>query len=259
MININNYNYKSWGDKYDNNKVNLRQLYVNDSWNEFFSRDDIIEILKKIEFFLEFCLKKTKGKIKIFPYPDLLFSSFNYTPLNKLKVVILGQDPYHNFEYHNNKIIPQAMGLSFSVPRGIKIPSSLKNIFKNMKKYNQIMYIPKFGDLSFLAYQGCLFLNTSLTVQCGHPNSHSKKWSEFTDKLIEYISNKKDNIIFLLWGSPSLSKLNLIDKSKHFVTISSHPSGLSCNRSLREYNSFNNTNHFKKINYKLNKKIIWQI
>ena len=82
-------------------------------------------------------------------------------------------------------------------------------------------------------------------------------WTE--KQWTEYISNKKDNIIFVLWGSPSLSKLNLIDKSKHFVTISSHPSGLSCNRSLREYDSFNNTNHFKKINYKLNKKIIWQI
>ncbi len=259
MININNYYFKSWNNKYKNKKINLRKLYVNDSWKHFFNREDIIETLKNIEKFLEFCLKKTDGKIKIFPYPDLLFSSFNYTPLNELKVIILGQDPYHNYEIHNNKIIPQAMGLSFSVPRGIKIPSSLKNIFKNMKKYNQTMFTPDHGDLSFLSYQGCLFLNTSLTVQCGFPNSHSKKWLYFTDKLIEYISNTKNNLVFVLWGSSSLNKLNLIDINKHKVIISSHPSGLSCNKNLKKYNSFNSTNHFKLINNNLDEKIIWQI
>jgi uracil-DNA glycosylase len=259
MVDIHNYNYKSWNNKYKNNKVNLRELYINDSWNNFFNRGDIIEILKDIEKFFEYCLKKTNGRIRIFPYPDLLFSSFNYTPLNKLKVVILGQDPYHNYEIHNNKIIPQAMGLSFSVPKGIKIPSSLNNIFKNMKNYNQMIFTPDHGDLSFLAYQGCLFLNTSLTVQLGYPNSHAKKWVSFTNKLIEYISKTKNNLVFVLWGNPSLNKLNLIDKNKHKVIVSSHPSGLSCNRNLKNYNSFNSTNHFELINNYLNEKIIWQI
>ena len=121
------------------------------------------------------------------------------------------------------------------------------------------MYIPKHGDLSFLAYQGCLFLNTSLTVQCGYPNSHSKKWSMFTDKLIEYISNNKNNLTFVLWGASSLNKIDLIDKNKHSVIISSHPSGLSCNRNLKSYDSFNTKNHFKLINNNQKEKIVWQV
>ena len=205
----------------------------------------------------------TDGKIKIYPYPNLLFNAFILTPLSNVKVVILGQDPYHCNEIHHDKIIPQAMGLSFSVPKGMKIPSSLQNIYKNLLKYKHIEIKPNHGNLSFWAYQGCLMLNTSLTVQHSYPNSHSKYWLPFTDKIIKYISNKLNNIVFVLWGNPALNKLNLIDQNKHKIIISSHPSGLSYNKKLKNYDSFENTDHFGEINKYLKEKnkkqIIWQV
>ena len=164
MSNINNFKLDSWIEKYKDKEVKLNKLYIHSSWKNFFENEFNKEYFKKIEDYLSFCLSKTDGKIKIFPYPDNLFSAFNYTPFYKLKVVILGQDPYHNYIKFNNKIIPQANGLSFSVPIGMKIPSSLNNIFKNMYKYKHIKKIPKHGNLFLLALQGFLFLNTSLTA-----------------------------------------------------------------------------------------------
>ena len=259
MSNIYNFKLKSWSEKYKNKKVDISKLYIHSSWRSFFENEFKKDYFKKIEDYLSFCLKKTNGNIKIFPYPDNLFTAFNYTPFNKLKVVILGQDPYHNYIKYNNKIIPQANGLSFSVPIGMKIPSSLNNIFKNLLKYKHIKEMPKHGNLFLLALQGFLFLNTSLTVQCGHPNSHSKKWELFTDNIIKYINREKDNIIFILWGSNALKKKKLIDENKHKIIISSHPSGLSCYKKLGIYNSFSETDHFKKINYNLNKSIVYNI
>ena len=113
MISIKNYNYKSWSKKYLDYNVKIENLYINDSWKEFFNDSKNKELITKINKFLSYCLDKTNGEIKIFPYPDLLFSSLNYTPLDKVKVVIFGQDPYHGFDKINDKIIPQAMGLSF--------------------------------------------------------------------------------------------------------------------------------------------------
>ena len=263
LINIKNYSYKTWGEKYPDHKVSLKELPTHHSWNDFFKKKYNKPYFKKIESNLSYCLKKTDGKIKIYPYPDLVFKAFNITPLDKVKVVLLGQDPYFKSILYNNKLIPQAMGLSFSVPYGIPIPSSLNNIYRNLVKYNHIINMPMHGDLEFWAYQGCLMLNTSLTVQHGHKNSHVKYWTPFTDKLIKYISNNCKNIIFVLWGAQALDKIKFINCKNHKVIISSHPSGLSYNKPLRHYSPFIDQDHFGIINKYLKKhgkqEIIWQV
>lgn len=267
QLNSKNYNIKSWSQKFQNNKVSIEDLSINYSWKYFFEnvnlQKKIQEKIKDIDDYFSYCLEKTNGEINIFPYPDLIFNALNTTPFDKIKVVILGQDPYHGYETHNNKIIPQAMGLSFSVPKEIKIPSSLTNIYNNLIKFGHMKKYPPHGNLSFWAYQGCLLLNTSLSVQEGNPNSHSTYWNFITDELIKFISDNQENIVFVLWGSPALKKLNLIDQNKHKVIISSHPSGLSFSKPLQNYKPFCDVDHFGEINKYLTEKgkssILWQI
>jgi len=252
---------KNWTETFPNYKVCLQNANVHSSWHEIFERIFESEELKKVEDFLSFSLTKTDGKVNMYPYPENVFSAFWYTSLTDLKVVIIGQDPYHNNEQHDDKIIPQAMGMSFSVPNGISIPSSLKNIYKNLLDYEHINEIPDHGNLSFWACQGVLMLNTSLTVQHGYPNSHASKWVSITDSIIQYISDTKSNIIFVLWGSPALKKSTIIDSDKHKIIVSSHPSGLSCYKNLGYHPSFMNRDHFKEINEYLEQnnkqKIMW--
>jgi len=159
----------------------------------------------------------------------------------------------------------QAMGLSFSVPYNFAIPSSLQNIYKNLQKYGHIRKIPNHGNLSFWATQGCLLLNTSLTVYEGadNKNCHQSIWTKFTDNIIKYISDTNDYVVFVLWGAHAMSKCKFIDLDKHDAIISSHPSGLSADKPLSNYSSFNTYDHFGQINkllQKHNKKpIIWQL
>lgn len=263
LISVSHYEYKPWNEMYPSYVVKLNNLYVDYSWKKLIESEMEKDYFKNIYKFLELSLTKTDGKIKMYPYPELVFSAFNHTPLNSVKVVILGQDPYINNEVHNDKVIPQGMGLSFSVPNGIKIPPSLLNIFKNQEKYGHIKTKPDNGNLTFWADQGVLMLNTALTVQHGYSNSHGPKWQPFTDSIIKYLSDNKTNLVFVLWGSPSLGKLNLIDETKHKTIISSHPSGLSCNKPLRKYPAFVDFDHFGEINsyLKQHKKrpIIWDL
>ena len=199
----------------------------------------------------------------MYPYPDLVFSAFNSTPLKQIKVVILGQDPYHQHENHNDDIIPQAMGMSFSVPVGIKIPSSLKNIYKNLIQYKHILDTPKHGNLESWTYQGVLMINTALTVQHGCPNSQAKYWTWLTDKLIEYISDNTENTVFILWGSPAYNKRALVNNKKHLVIASSHPSGLSYSKKMKDKPAFKDQDHFKLTNNYLIKHskepIVWDL
>ena len=258
MLSIDNYNYKNWNDYFKNDKIDISKLTIHKSWKKFIKQEQNKDYWEKINKDLSSC----KNLNKIYPYPELIFNAFNLTPLNEIKVVILGQDPYHNHILHNKKIVPEAMGLSFSVPIGFTIPSSLNNIYENLMKYKQIVYKPKHGNLTSWAYQGCMMLNTSLTVECNCPNIHTNIWKEFTDNVIKYISSKCNNIVFVLWGSYALSKMNLIDQDKHKIIVSSHPSGLSYNKKLRTYPAFSEFNHFGTINRYLKKHnkptIIWQ-
>jgi uracil-DNA glycosylase len=173
--------------------------------------------------------------------------------MEKTRVVILGQDPYFNYELHDGEKIPQAMGLSFSVPDGFKIPSSLVNIYKNLKKYNHMDIIPTHGNLTNWANQGCLMLNTSLTVKDGEKNCHQHIWNWFTNQIIEYISLNIDHVVFILWGGNAYEKVELIDKTKHMMIISSHPSGLSANKPMKEFPAFFNEDCFGKTNEQLKK------
>jgi len=177
--------------------------------------------------------QKKLGKT-IFPEESLIFNAFNQTSFEDIHVVILGQDPYHAAN--------QAHGLSFSVTDGIKIPPSLKNIFKELGS-DIGKEIPKSGNLIHWAKQGVLLLNASLTVEENKPMSHSKiGWNLFTDAVIKKISQEKTNVIFILWGKFAQEKEKLIDPEKHFILKAAHPSPLSA------YNGFWGCKHFSKTN-----------
>lgn len=175
-------------------------------------------------------------------YPKLheIFNAFNYCHFNDLKVVIIGQDPYHGEG--------QANGLCFSVKEGVKHPPSLKNIFKEIKNNSNTNYCEN-GDLSRWAKQGVLLLNATLTVRKGEAGSHQKKgWEKFTNAVINIISEKKENVVFLLWGGFAKNKINIIDENKHHILTSGHPSPLSANKGYW----FGN-HHFEKTNLLLSK------
>ncbi|MBK7560699.1 MAG: uracil-DNA glycosylase [Chitinophagaceae bacterium] len=177
--------------------------------------------------------EKSQGKI-IYPAGSLIFNAFNVTPFDKVKVVILGQDPYHG--------PGQAHGLCFSVQNGVPPPPSLMNIFKELQDDIGIS-IPQNGNLTHWAEQGVFLLNASLTVRAGEPMSHSKiGWAEFTDTVIKKISELKKNVVFLLWGKFAQEKRVLIDEKKHGILRSVHPSPLSAHA------GFFGCKHFSKAN-----------
>ncbi len=178
--------------------------------------------------------EKAQGKV-IYPPGPLIFNAFNTTPFDKISVVIIGQDPYHG--------PGQAHGLSFSVPTGIKPPPSLMNIFKELEKDIGIKMPEKYGNLTKWAEQGVLLLNAALTVRAGEPFSHAKYgWTEFTDTVITRLSDKKEGIIFLLWGKFAQEKQALIDETKHIVLKAAHPSPFSADK------GFFGCKHFSKAN-----------
>jgi uracil-DNA glycosylase len=177
--------------------------------------------------------EKAAGKV-VFPPGPLIFNALNSTPLDQVKVVILGQDPYHG--------PGQAHGLCFSVQPGVPTPPSLQNIYKELKRDLNID-IPRHGYLQHWAEQGVLLLNTSLTVEQANAGSHATKgWQPFTDRVIEVVSEQRPHLVFLLWGSHAQGKQKLIDATKHLVLKSAHPSPLSAHR------GFNGNGHFSRTN-----------
>ena len=171
---------------------------------------------------------------QIFPPGRQIFAAFNATPFNEVKVVILGQDPYHD--------VGQANGLCFSVNDGIQFPPSLRNIFQEI--HNDIgSPIPQSGDLTRWAKQGVLLLNATLTVEAHKAASHQRQgWEQFTDEVISHLSNHRQNLVFILWGSYAISKRSLINPDKHLILTSVHPSPLSA------YRGFFGNKHFSKAN-----------
>jgi uracil-DNA glycosylase len=177
--------------------------------------------------------EKAAGKT-IYPPGSLIFNAFNKTPFNEVKVVLIGQDPYHG--------PGQAMGLSFSVPKGVVPPPSLVNIYKELKQ-DIGMEIPKHGDLTQWAEQGVLLLNAALTVRANEPNSHAQiGWHNFTNAVISKISAERNGIAFLVWGKFAQEKQALVDETKHNVLKAAHPSPFSAN------NGFFGCKHFSKTN-----------
>ena len=179
---------------------------------------------------------------EIYPESNNVFRAFSETPFDKVKVVILGQDPYHN--------IGQAQGLSFSVPAEINNPPSLVNIFKEIEAdlgHKSKAEIEGKGDLSGWAKQGVLLLNTSLTVEAHKPASHSDRgWEELTDAAIRVLSEKLEGIVFLLWGNHARSKKELINPSKHLILEAPHPSPLSAHRGFFGCRHFSKANKYLK-------------
>ena len=193
--------------------------------------------------------EKNSGKT-IFPSNAEIFSALNSTSFENVKVVILGQDPYHG--------IGQAHGLSFSVKKGVSTPPSLKNIYKELKTDLDNFSIPNHGNLQKWANQGVLLLNATLTVRASEPGSHQKRgWEIFTDTIIKKLSDQKEHLVFLLWGNYAKQKAALIDETKHLIISSAHPSPFSA------YNGFFGTKPFSKTNTWLTeqglKAINWQL
>jgi len=179
--------------------------------------------------------EKSQGKI-IYPPGSVIFNAFNTTPFDKVKVVILGQDPYHGPR--------QAHGLCFSVQNGVPPPPSLINIFKELQDDIGVP-VPNHGNLTHWAEQGVFLLNASLTVRAGEPMSHSKiGWAEFTDTVIKKISAGKKNVVFILWGKFAQEKRVLIDESKHLILRSVHPSPLSAHAGFFGCKHFSKTNEY---------------
>ena len=175
----------------------------------------------------------------IFPPKDDIFKAFELSSFEKTKVVILGQDPYHNDH--------QAHGLSFSVPDGVKIPPSLRNIYKELETDLNIAQNTS-GDLQRWASQGVLLLNSALTVEKNSPGSHAKTaWINFTESVITLLSEHKQNLVFLLWGAHAQQKSKLIDSSKHLILSSSHPSPFSAHRGFFGTKHFSKTNDYLKM------------
>ncbi len=183
----------------------------------------------------DFLNQEKQQGFTIYPKSSEIFNAFNQTPVDEVKVVILGQDPYHN--------VNQAHGLSFSVKEGVKLPPSLKNIFKELADEYPDFKIPQSGDLTAWTQQGVLLLNATLTVRAHSAGSHQKKgWEVFTDTIITKLSENSSGVIFILWGNYAKQKEQLIDTSKHFVIKSAHPSPFSA------YNGFFGSKPFSTAN-----------
>ena len=209
-------------------------IQLHPSWlehlKEEFQKDYMLNLKKKL-------LELKNKKIIFYPQGDKIFNAFNLTPLNNVKVVILGQDPYHGPN--------QAHGLCFSVPQPVKPPPSLVNIFKELESDTGKKRNYHDGNLEHWARQGVFLLNTTLTVEKSKPLSHRDYgWSEFTDRVISLISDKLDNIVFILWGSFAQSKKQLIDSNKHLILTAPHPSPLSAHRGFFGSKPFSKTNNF---------------
>jgi len=195
---------------------------------EEFEKDYMI----KLKSFLQ--EEKQRGAT-IYPKGADMFNALNTTPFDQVKVVILGQDPYHG--------TGQAHGLSFSVQRGVAVPPSLKNIYKELETDIEGFKTPNHGYLTHWAEQGVLLLNATLTVRASEAGSHQNQgWEIFTDEIIKALSEKREHIVFLLWGKYAQQKAALIDQKKHYVLTAAHPSPFSA------YNGFFGSKHFSKAN-----------
>jgi uracil-DNA glycosylase len=202
-----------------------------DSWFVLLKEEMNNQNFKELKKFIS----EERSKFQVFPPSNQIFNAFILTPPDEVKVVILGQDPYHGFG--------QAHGLAFSVPENTPFPPSLRNIFQELQSDLNTPHAPSSGNLTSWAKQGVFLLNTALTVRSSEANSHQNRgWEKFTDSVIKTISDKKKNIAFVLWGRNAQSKEKLIDSSKHLILKSAHPSPLSA------YRGFFASKPFSKIN-----------
>lgn len=212
------------------------------SWEDFLQTEQGKQYYQDLSAFLH--NERQAGK-QIYPDESLYFNALDLTPLEEIRVVILGQDPYHGEG--------QAHGLSFSVPDGVKVPPSLRNIYKELESSVDGFVVPESGNLTRWATQGVLLLNAVLSVEKSNAGSHAKQgWEAFTDNVIKHINDSQTGVIFLLWGSYAHKKGAFIDTDKHHVLKSAHPSPLSAYRGFFGCDHFNETNKIL-LNYSKNK------
>lgn len=217
---------------------------IESSWKEVLKEEFEKEYFRQLT---EFVRNEYSGNTPIYPPARLIFNAFDHCPFDKVKVVILGQDPYHG--------AGQANGLCFSVNKGIQFPPSLMNIFKEIANDTGAP-LPQDGDLTRWSDQGVLLLNATLTVRAAQAGSHQRRgWEEFTDAAIRQLASLRENIVFILWGSYAQKKGSFIDRGKHLVLTSPHPSPLSA------YQGFFGNHHFSRANQYLKEHgkapIIW--
>jgi uracil-DNA glycosylase len=216
----------------------LDKVQLDESWK--YGLSDFL-LSPKMDELREFLLLEKQAQKEIYPPSGLIFNAFNTTPLAQVKVVILGQDPYHGPN--------QAHGLSFSVQKGVALPPSLRNIFHELHA-DVGVDIPRHGDLTHWAEQGVLLLNSVLTVEAGQPTSHQKRgWEHFTDHVIDVLNEQREHIVFILWGAYAQRKGQRIDPNKHLVLKAAHPSPLAANRGgFFGCKVFSKTNNYLKQN-----------
>lgn len=202
------------------------------TWSDFFNREDIQKILQRISDDIS---EESKSSV-IYPPPNRVFRAFSL-PLEKVRVILIGQDPYHD---------GNAVGLCFSIPPGAKTNPSLQNIYNELESEG---YKPKrTGSLVHWAQQGCLMLNTALTVEKGSPESHLKFWYPFAEQLLQYVSDNTKNVAWLLMGKHAAEFKKLANKNGHKIFITSHPSPLSAYRPFQSYPAFIGSGVFKQVN-----------
>lgn len=211
----------------------MQNSILGSSWDKYLGSELSKPYMQELMSFL--ASQKKKGK-SVFPPEENIFEAFRLTPFEEVKVVIIGQDPYHGKG--------QAHGLCFSVNKGVKIPPSLVNIFKELKS-DLNLEIPPHGNLESWAKQGVLLLNNVLTVEEGAAASHHNKgWELFTDQVITVLNEKKEHLVFILWGSPAQKKAKSVDSKRHLILKSVHPSPLSVYRGFNGSKPFSQTNDF---------------
>lgn len=219
-------------------KEKLEKVQLEQSWK--YSLSDFL-LSPTMDNLRQFLLEQKQAQKVVYPPSKQIFSALNITPLDQVKVVILGQDPYHGAH--------QANGLSFSVQKSIALPPSLRNIFHEL---NTDLGIPvsRHGDLTKWAQQGVLLLNSVLTVEAGQAASHQRRgWEEFTDHVIDVLNEQREHIVFILWGAYAQRKGQRIDRDKHLVLTAAHPSPLAANRGgFFGCKVFSKTNHYLKQN-----------
>lgn len=224
----------------------MKKIILENSWKEKLLEEFNKDYMQSLSEFLR--SEKSKNKI-IFPPGNKIFNAFNLTKFENVKVVILGQDPYHG---HN-----QAHGLSFSVEEGIRPPPSLKNIFKELESDIGIKQ-PEHGNLERWCSEGVLLLNSILTVEKSKPASHANVgWEQFTDKILSILNDLKRNIVFILWGRKAQEKGHFLDKNRHLILKSAHPSPYSANNGFLGSKPFSKTNHY--LNSNNIKEIDWDL